>query len=358
MWYNDVGDGYPRRGIKMNFYQKVSELSKGRQWTRIVSLQEASLGKQAIWNGENIEFQESGFPDIEKWIPMLREDENASNAKWTEQAFFAETFLRRNRLIICGAGHIAIALVRMARWLPFELTVMDDRTAFVKEAEKAGADHVVCAPFDEAIASVAGDDAPYFIIATRGHRHDEVCLKAIEPLANQYVGMLGSKRRVQMLKKDLEESGMCLDFLNALHAPIGLSIFAKTPEEIAISILGEIIREKNKCERSIGFPEALLASILDPAYRTTGKALVTIIARKGSVPREVGAKMLVMADGRCIDTIGGGCMEAEIRQCALQCIDDGQAKVVQANMTAEQGAEEGMVCGGTVDVMIQPIASS
>ena len=340
----------------MNFYKKISELPKSGRWMRIVSLNEPSLGKQAIWNGESIEFQEENFPASQQLIDALKENSHSEHVKWEDDSFFVESFVRRNRLMICGAGHIAVALVRMAKWLPFEIVVIDDRAAFIREAEKAGADHVICAPFDEAIVSLHHEDAPYFIIATRGHRHDEVCLKAIEPLQTQYVGMLGSKRRVQMLKKELRESGMNSDFLDALHAPIGLSIHAQTPEEIAISILAEVIREKNEQKRSIGFPEAILAAILDEKNQNMGKTLATIISRRGSSPREVGAKMLVLANGQCMDTIGGGCMEAEIRQRALQCIEDGQAQIVRADMTAEQGAEEGMVCGGTVDILLQPIA--
>ncbi len=85
------------------------------------------------------------------------------------------------------------------------------------------------------------------------------------------------------------------------------------------------------------------------------RALVTIVKRTGSAPRDVGTKMLVLADGRIIGTIGGGCVEAEIRQKALEVIDTGQATIYTVVLTANQAEDEGMVCGGKIEVFIENI---
>lgn len=90
-------------------------------------------------------------------------------------------------------------------------------------------------------------------------------------------------------------------------------------------------------------------------YEGIPKALVTIVKRTGSAPRDVGTKMLVLADGRIIGTIGGGCVEAEIRQKALEVIDTGQATIYTVVLTANQAEDEGMVCGGKIEVFIESI---
>ena len=83
--------------------------------------------------------------------------------------------------------------------------------------------------------------------------------------------------------------------------------------------------------------------------------LATIVSRRGSAPRSVGTKMLVLADGRCIDTIGGGCMEAEVRNRALRLMHhaDRQTQVCGVDMTAMDAEEEGMVCGGRIEVLLE-----
>ena len=82
---------------------------------------------------------------------------------------------------------------------------------------------------------------------------------------------------------------------------------------------------------------------------------MTIIKRQGSAPRAAGTKMLVLADGRCIDTIGGGCVEAEVRQQALMALDSGIPRRLRVDITGKNAADDGMVCGGIVEVFIEPL---
>lgn len=100
----------------------------------------------------------------------------------------------------------------------------------------------------------------------------------------------------------------------------------------------------------------ILAAITNPEYQKVKKALATIIRRKGSAPRSPGAKMLVLEDGRCIGTIGGGCAEAEVRGQALQVLAEGKPAIVEVDLTNELAGEEGMVCGGILEVFIEPIS--
>ncbi len=165
--------------------------------------------------------------------------------------------------------------------------------------------------------------------------------------------MIGSKVRVKKVLNYIEDKGVAREKLNKVHTPIGLDIGAETPAEIAIAIMAEIIEVKNK-ERGYGiYSEELYEAI--EKYEGIPKSLVTIVSRKGSAPREVGTKMLVLKDGTMVGTIGGGCVEADIMQAALRAMDNKVSMLVQADMTGVEAEEEGMVCGGIIELFIEPI---
>ena len=179
--------------------------------------------------------------------------------------------------------------------------------------------------------------------------------------------MMGSRRRVAIVKDQLEEKGISRDLLDAVHTPIGLKIGAETPEEIAVSVMAEIIQVKSTQNKSDGgktggYSEEIISCILnagnsgeDPAELQ--KVLATIISRKGSAPRGVGTKMLIIEDSRTIDTIGGGCIESEIIQKALLMMRTKAPdfQICRVDMTAGEAEDEGMVCGGVVEVMLEKV---
>ena len=121
--------------------------------------------------------------------------------------------------------------------------------------------------------------------------------------------MMGSKKRAAIVKKDLEESGFSQEIISGLHSPIGLAIGGQTPEEIALSVISEIVKCKNERTSCTQVDnevlDALIAGSQDEKY-----ILCTIIKKNGSAPRGVGTQMLVSSDNRIIGTIGGGCAEA------------------------------------------------
>jgi len=88
-----------------------------------------------------------------------------------------------------------------------------------------------------------------------------------------------------------------------------------------------------------------------------GRALVTVVRTSGSTPRKAGSKMVVKADGNCVGTIGGGCIEAEARRLALIAIDTGNPALHTVHLTENDAADEGMVCGGTMELLIEPVGS-
>ena len=268
-------------------------------------------------------------------------------------------------------------IVRMGKMLGFTVTVLEDRPKFADNARAAGANRVLCSPFAEGLSEIPGDSDTWFVIVTRGHRYDTECLEAILGKTYAYVGMMGSRRRVAIVKDQLEVRGIAREVLEAVHTPIGLKIGAQTPEEIAVSVMAEIIQVKNSREKSAGYSKELLEALSDGALKerkaedcrkdqeTAGtlhgkqKVLATIISRKGSAPRDVGTKMLIMEDGTTVDTIGGGCVESEIMQKALLMMRQGRPKfqICRVDMTMEAAEDEGMVCGGVVEVMLESISA-
>ncbi len=143
-------------------------------------------------------------------------------------------------MLVLGGGHISVPLVQMARMLEYRVILIEDRPAFAGQSRFPGADQVICDDFAAGIDRVQIDRNTFAVIVTRGHRHDRVCLEKLLRAEAPYIGMIGSRRRVIALKKELLESDPSLGGLDRLYAPIGLDIGAEGPAEIALSILAEV----------------------------------------------------------------------------------------------------------------------
>ena len=170
------------------------------------------------------------------------------------ERIFQERISRPAKLVICGAGHVSMPIIRMGKMLGFHVTVVEDRPKFADDARRAEADQVYCEPFEDGLAKIKGDTDTWFVIVTRGHRYDTDCLRTILGKPRAYVGMMGSKRRTEIVKDQLEAEGVERDMLEAVHTPIGLKIAAETPEEIAVSIMAEIIQIKTAVQRAADIP--------------------------------------------------------------------------------------------------------
>jgi xanthine dehydrogenase accessory factor len=154
------------------------------------------------------------------------------------------------RLVIAGAGHVGAALARLGAQIGYRVTLIDDRAEFLSRELFAApseqgialvvAEHWADA-VREAIASGAGVSVA---IVTRGHKQDEECLRAATSANPTYVGMIGSKRRTNIVLDKLLEEGADAEQLKKVRAPIGLDIGAVSPEEVALAILAEIVAER------------------------------------------------------------------------------------------------------------------
>ena len=268
---------------------------------------------------------------------------------------FAEPFFPESRLVILGGGHIALPLAEFSAKCGFSVTVVDDRPSFANEERFPLAQKVICEGFDRCFPLLDINRFTFVTIITRGHRHDLDCLRQVLKLETAYTGMIGSRRRVRAAKEQMLEEGFPKDALEVVNAPIGLDIDAQTPEEISISILSQLIKYKRQLAKA-NWPE-LDRDVLSELgeVRDEPRALITIVETKGSVPRDIGAKMIVWPYGKILGSIGGGCSESAVIQTAYDVIREGGYKTQDIDMTGDTAAEEGMVCGGTMRVFIERI---
>jgi xanthine dehydrogenase accessory factor len=161
---------------------------------------------------------------------------------------FAEPQLAQPRLIIVGAGHIAVPLAHIGRLIGFEVTVLDDREEFA--TEERFDDGVTVRQLDATAPFASLELGPdcQVVLVTRAHRLDYDLLRVLlfEERQPAYIGMIGSQRRVRAAFHALLEAGVPKEKLQSIHAPIGLDIGAETPAEIAISIAAELIRFRSR----------------------------------------------------------------------------------------------------------------
>ncbi len=168
---------------------------------------------------------------------------------------YAEAHVPTERLVVVGAGHIAVPLAALGVMLGFEVTVLDDRAEFATEDRFDSQATVLRTDFEtDPFASVVIDERTYVALVTRGHRWDFDCLTRIlgRKVLPKYIGMIGSRRRVRAAFEALESAGVDRAHLSLIHAPVGLDIGADTPAEIAVSIAAEMVAVRRAGAEKIG----------------------------------------------------------------------------------------------------------
>ncbi|WP_406676810.1 XdhC family protein [Moorella sp. ACPs] len=155
---------------------------------------------------------------------------------------FLEPVLPEPEVIVLGGGHVGQKVAAVAKLAGYRVSVIDDRPDFANRALFPAADRIICNNFTAALQEIKLTPSTFIVIVTRGHRYDYDCLRAVIDSPAAYIGMIGSRRRVQGVKERLLAEGVSEAALERIHAPIGLDIGAETPAEIAVSILAEIIR--------------------------------------------------------------------------------------------------------------------
>ncbi len=160
---------------------------------------------------------------------------------------FVEEFKQKSRAFIFGGGHVAKALDPVLRHVDFDTYIIDDREEYANpERFPEAAATIVCSDFEHCFDDIEVDEDSYLIIVTRGHRGDLVVLRQALQKPHAYLGMIGSKRKNNLLFDTLREEGVSEEALAEVHAPIGLEIGSETPEEIGVSIAAEIIQVRSQ----------------------------------------------------------------------------------------------------------------
>ena len=197
--------------------------------------------KEALKTGENFEFDYN----------LSKKGELKMSCGGSSRGF-VKIFKSSNRLIIFGAGHISQKLARIATLTNFKVDVVDDRGEFKQSEDFVNIENYYHMDSKDALNKLLFDkDKTYIVLATRGHSHDQKVLTEILNKEFKYLGMIGSKAKVIEIFKNLKEMGFDDKKLDKIYTPIGLDIDNGSVEEIAISILSEILMIKNRKDGSL-----------------------------------------------------------------------------------------------------------
>ena len=159
---------------------------------------------------------------------------------------FVEPILPPAMLVVIGAGHVGKAVVHLAKWLGFRVAVSDDRPEFCTAEATPGADAYYPIPMGELTQHLKINKRTYIVITSRGANVDVQGLPGLLESDPAYIGVIGSKRRWLTTAKGLKQKGVPEDKIARVHSPMGLELNAETPEEIAVSIMAEILMLKDK----------------------------------------------------------------------------------------------------------------
>ena len=149
------------------------------------------------------------------------------------------------KLLVCGAGHIAVPLAGYARKVGFRVTVLDDRSDFANSSRFPDCE-VIAEDFTSTLREMSINASTYVVVITRGHEYDAECLFEILRKETAYAGLIGSRRRVRYVLDMLGSGGISQERLRKVFTPIGIPIGAESPEEIALSIASELVCVRNK----------------------------------------------------------------------------------------------------------------
>lgn len=186
---------------------------------------------------------ESGTPKIVHFDLRDKKDYEIGMICGGVMDIFLEPIISVPHLYIFGAGHIVVPLVKLAKMIGFRVTVVDEREDYASAEKFPEADNVICEEFDRVFLSTNMDKDSYVVIATASHLSDEKVLEKALNTSAKYIGMMGSPNKRDVIFKHLLSRGIKKELLDRVRSPIGLKINSETPEEIAISIVAEIIRE-------------------------------------------------------------------------------------------------------------------
>lgn len=306
-----------------------------------------------IYKGEGIIGQDRAGDFWNPYVEEIGKMEETKVLDTDKGRIFVEVLEKNPHLVILGAGHVSCPVAHMAKMLGFHVTVMDDREEFLTKERFPEADARILGGFHELGEKIPVYENAYYVVVTRGHQGDALCARQILRRPYTYFGMIGSRTKVKLTREMLLSEGFEEKQLDSIHAPIGLPIGGETPEEIAVSIMAEIVQIKNRFKR-VSNDERIEKAAAEGRHGT----MLTIVRKSGSSPRGVGSKMFLDREGKLYGTIGGGSVEfqalchAEKRNAA----NTEKLETIAYNLSQKESADFenlGMICGGNVEVLFE-----
>jgi len=204
-------------------------------------------------SGEKVGFLLGGL-ELEKRI--LSEGERSlkerkprvlvSSTEGIKTEVLLEPFFSEPTVYLFGGGHVSEQVAPLAKRVHFKVVVIDDREMFANPERFPEADEVIVSEFEKCFDRLNIDDSSYVVIVTRGHLYDGFVLEQAVKSGARYIGMIGSKKKIKTLYQNLMQKGMTKETLDRVHAPIGIDINSETPEEIAVSIVAELIKVRGE----------------------------------------------------------------------------------------------------------------
>ncbi|MHC4112371.1 MAG: XdhC family protein [Planctomycetota bacterium] len=182
-------------------------------------------------------------PEILKSVKKLISREQPARKTLSNGVeIFIETISEQPMVFIFGAGHLSYYISRFAKSLNFRFTVCDDRAEYANRKRFPDADNIIVESFGSVFDKIKINKNSYIVIVTKGHKDDQIVLEKAVKTDAKYIGMIGSKRKTLMLLKKLNKKGIPAETLTRIYSPIGISIGAFTPQEIALSIVSELVK--------------------------------------------------------------------------------------------------------------------
>lgn len=194
------------------------------------------------------------FPGPDSWIPLLTAEAARKKspviASVEGRRFFVEPTVPPGTVYLFGAGHVSRPVAELASMVDFQTVILDDRSDFANKERFPTAERIIVIPsYENLFSDLVLDDDSYLVIVTRGHLHDKTVLEQSLRTKAGYIGMIGSRRKQHLLYAELLGKGFTKEDLQRVHNPIGLDIHAETPEEIAVSIVAELINARAQAGR-------------------------------------------------------------------------------------------------------------
>ncbi len=231
--------------VRRTYKDALAALGHRRRGLLVTTLSGADAGTTRWLCTNGTENDEDAAAELSTFLEL----ETAGTLDLPDQGheLYVEPFSPPPRMLIVGGGHVGQAVAQQATWLDFELTVLDDRPQFALADQFPDGTRVICGNIRRQVERFPKESDTYIVLVSKGHKPDAEALEGCIHCDPAYIGMIGSRRKTALLRKHFVESGLATEAqFDRIHAPIGLNIGAVTVEEIATSVMAQVIAVRRK----------------------------------------------------------------------------------------------------------------